>query len=272
MKKGSTILIVVLGLAVIVEGFLLFRKYTEKPDKALTSFRVSAARAPLADEMDSVSYAIGVNMGYLLQEQFNGKEYDFDIPFVVAGMADYVGKFKSASAAGEFDPGDPDFRALFRINLNEESPVSVFFQRKQSEARAAARSEMARIAAENETAGREFLAENAKKEGVQVSESGLQYIILNKGNAKRAGENAKVNVRYKGTFIDGSVFDDSGEESVEFNRSEVIAGFSEGLSLVGEGGHIMLFVPPALGYGEGNAMIPPQSTLIFDVTLVSIGK
>lgn len=272
MKKGSTLIIIILGLAVLVEGFFLFRKYTEKPDKALTSFRVSAAKAPLADEMDSVSYAIGVNMGYLLQEQFNGKEYDFDLPFVVAGMADYVGKFKSASQTEGFDPGSPDFRALFRINLNETSPVSVFFQRKQSEARAAARAEMARVSEENEAAGREFLAANAQKEGVQVTESGLQYIILDKGNARRARKDSDVSVRYKGSFIDGSVFDDSGEETVTFNCGEVIPGFSEGLSLAGEGGHILLFIPPSLGYGEGNAVIPPQSTLLFDVTIVSIGK
>lgn len=124
----------------------------------------------------------------------------------------------------------------------------------------------------NSAAEQKFLAENAKKEGVQVTESGLQYIIEEAGNDVKPGPKDTVFVFYKGTFTDGKVFDESkGDTPVRMFMNRVVKGWTEGLQLIGEGGKIKLFVPSKLGYGErGNNGIEPNSTLVFDVTLDSV--
>ena len=118
-----------------------------------------------------------------------------------------------------------------------------------------------------------FLAENKLKDGVAVTASGLQYIIEDKGTGIVPKAEDTVEVKYKGQLIDGTVFDQSPEgETVSFPLNGVIAGWTEGIQLIGEGGKIRLFIPSDLAYGEAGAggVIGPNAALIFDVELVKV--
>ena len=125
-------------------------------------------------------------------------------------------------------------------------------------------------------AGRDFLAQNAKKEGVITTPSGLQYQVLRQGDGQVPQKTDKVRVHYEGRLIDGTVFDASskhGTEPASFRPDQVIRGWTEALTMMPVGSKWRLFIPQELGYGERQAgNIPPYSTLIFDVELVSIEK
>jgi FKBP-type peptidyl-prolyl cis-trans isomerase FklB len=123
-------------------------------------------------------------------------------------------------------------------------------------------------------AGRDFLAENAKKEGVITTASGLQYKVLTQGEGEVPQRTDKVKVHYEGRLIDGTVFDASskhGTEPASFRADQVIKGWTEALTMMPVGSKWQLYIPQELAYGERAAgQIPPYSTLIFDVELVSI--
>lgn len=128
----------------------------------------------------------------------------------------------------------------------------------------------------NKRDGEKFLAENAKKEGVITTESGLQYIVLQEGNDVKPTATSEVTVHYTGKLINGKVFDSSVErgEPATFPLNGVIKGWTEGLQLMGEGAKYRFFIPQELAYGERGAGndIPPYSALIFDVELIKVGK
>ncbi|CAN5488509.1 FKBP-type peptidyl-prolyl cis-trans isomerase [soil metagenome] len=118
-----------------------------------------------------------------------------------------------------------------------------------------------------------FLKENAEEEGVEVTESGLQYKVLEEGDGDTPDPDSVVNVEYTGTFIYGETFDTSRntDNPATFNAGEVIAGFSEGLQLMQEGARYELYLPASLAYGTNPPQgIYPGATLIFDVELISI--
>jgi FKBP-type peptidyl-prolyl cis-trans isomerase FklB len=132
----------------------------------------------------------------------------------------------------------------------------------------------AKMNAENIEKGKNFLAENAKKPGVVTLASGLQYEVIKEGNGKKPGAADKVKCHYEGTLIDGTLFDSSikrGEPAV-FGVSQVIKGWVEALQLMTEGSKWRLFIPSELAYGAQGAgeMIPPHSTLIFEVELIEV--
>ena len=123
--------------------------------------------------------------------------------------------------------------------------------------------------------GEKFLTENALKEGVKVTESGLQYEVLKMGKGKKPAATDRVKVHYHGTLIDGTVFDSSVErgEPTSFGLNQVIKGWTEGLQLMPVGSKFRFYIPQELGYGAQQAgSIPPYSTLIFEVELLSIEK
>lgn len=123
--------------------------------------------------------------------------------------------------------------------------------------------------------GERFLTENAKRAGVKVTASGLQYEVLQEGTGRRPKATDKVVCHYEGRFISGHVFDASYKHSngpVTFSLDRVITGWTEGLQLMREGAKYRLFIPQYLAYGAEGApgAVPPYSTLIFDVELISV--
>lgn len=133
----------------------------------------------------------------------------------------------------------------------------------------------ANAGAMNEELGKKFLEQNAQQEGVKVTESGLQYLVLKDGNGVKPGPNDAVTVHYTGRLIDGTVFDSSVErgEPATFAVGQVIPGWVEGLQLMSEGAAWRLFIPSNLAYGpHGTGPIQPNSTLIFDVQLIKVNK
>jgi FKBP-type peptidyl-prolyl cis-trans isomerase FklB len=121
----------------------------------------------------------------------------------------------------------------------------------------------------------EFMAENAKKDSVQITPSGLQYTIVRQGTGKKPGPESKVRVNYRGQLLDGKVFDSSYErpEPTEFGLNQVIAGWTEGLQLMSEGAKFRFYIPAELAYGanpDPRSGIPPHAALIFDVELLQV--
>jgi FKBP-type peptidyl-prolyl cis-trans isomerase len=142
--------------------------------------------------------------------------------------------------------------------------------------RAKAKVEFDQEAAKNKAAGEAFLAKNRKAPGVKVTASGLQYKVIAQGTGARPGPDDTVKVNYVGKLVDGTVFDDSskhpGGGPAAIPLANVIPGFREGLQLMQTGGHYQLFIPANLAYGsEPRGEMPPNETLVFDVTLVSTG-
>jgi len=129
-------------------------------------------------------------------------------------------------------------------------------------------------APENIKLGDVFLAANATQEGVKITESGLQYVILEKGEGTvHPTANSHVQVHYHGTLMDGVVFDSSveREQPISFGLHQVIAGWTEGLQLMVEGDKFRFYIPSKLAYGKrGVGKIPAGSLLIFEVELIKI--
>jgi len=123
-------------------------------------------------------------------------------------------------------------------------------------------------------AAKQFLALNASKPGVVTTPSGLQYKVIREGDGQKPAADAEVEVHYKGTLIDGTVFDSSYDrgEAISFFLNQVIAGWQEGVQLMPVGSHYEFYIPYNLGYGARGAggVIPPYATLIFEVELLKI--
>jgi FKBP-type peptidyl-prolyl cis-trans isomerase FklB len=134
----------------------------------------------------------------------------------------------------------------------------------------ASRNEMAE---QNAKAGADFLAANAKKEGVKTTSSGLQYLVLKEGQGKKPGLTNQVEVHYHGTLINGKVFDSSVErgEPITFGVTRVIPGWTEALQLMNEGSKWRVFIPSELAYkARGSGPIGPNETLIFEIELLHV--
>ena len=206
-------------------------------------------------EIDSVSYLLGINFGSFLKAYNFGDDINFSQ--VVKGMKDFQ--------AAKGDMNDPEFEKQFKIAPSKLNDVFNAYLEKRHNY----------TLLENKQKEDKFLAENAKKDGVQVTESGLQYRIIEAGSDVKPAATDTVWVKYEGKLLDGTVFDKTEEdaEPVHFTLNRVVKGWSEGLQLIGEGGKIELAIPAKLGYGErGNQRIAPNSTLLFNVELVKVGK
>ena len=209
---------------------------------------------PSKAQVDSVSYLLGINFGSMLRQYNFGEDLNF--AEMKQGMLDIV--------RAEGNQNDPEFVNQFKINPELINDLFNSFLEKRGKYTAALN-----LAKESK-----FLADNAKKAGVETTGSGLQYKILEAGAGNKPGPQDTVLVRYKGTLIDGSVFDQvwgDDSEPIRLTLDRVIPGWTEGLQLLGKGGKAQLYIPAALGYGEnGTGGIEPNSTLIFDVELVDI--
>jgi FKBP-type peptidyl-prolyl cis-trans isomerase FklB len=192
------------------------------------------------------SYGIGLQMGDQLKSQpFEG----LDISAVAAGIAD-------AFEGAEHKVSREDLEVAFQtISARMEESAT----------------EQAKLLG---AAGAEFLAENAKKESVKVTDSGLQFEVLTQGEGETPTAESTVSVHYHGTLIDGTVFDSSVErgQPTEFPVGGVIAGWTEALQLMPVGSKYKLTIPSELAYGErgAGASIGPHSTLVFEVELLEI--
>ena len=226
----------------------------EGEEGAVEAVKTLKDYTPTKAEIDTVSYLLGINFGSFL------KGYNFgDVNYaqVIKGMKDFV------NAKGDYR--DADFNEQFKISPDRINDVFNGYLEKRHNF----------ILLSNKEKGEKFLAANRRKAGVVETESGLQYKIIEPGNDVKPSPEDTVWVRYKGTHLDGTVFDQSAEDgdAVRFTLKGVIAGWTEGLQLIGEGGHIELYVPADLAYGERNRTgIEPNSTLIFDVVLEKVGK
>lgn len=160
-----------------------------------------------------------------------------------------------------------------KSTLTDEEMAKALAQYKQ-QTEAKQMLDFKKDAENNAKLGTSFLAENAKHTGVVTLPSGLQYTILQQGSGKSPSAQSKVSVNYEGRLIDKTVFDSSfaRNEPVEFQVSQVIAGWTEGLQLMKEGAKYRFFIPAKLAYGEIGAgdAIGPNSTLIFDVELLKV--
>lgn len=201
--------------------------------------------------MDKLSYALGLGIGQQLKQM--GLNASLVIEDFAASIIDVL--------------QDKDLKIS---NQEAQVIVNAFFQKMEEEQNVA--KAKAGKAAKQE--GEKFLVENAKKEGVIVTKSGLQYEVLKEGSGRKPKATDTVRCHYEGRLLDGSVFDSSYKrnEPADFGLQQVIAGWTEGVQLMSEGAKYRFYIPYILAYGEGGAgaMIPPFSTLIFDVELIKV--
>lgn len=193
-----------------------------------------------------VSYGIGRQMGdQLANDPFDG----MDANAVAAGLLDALNGIASPISDEQFGKAFQEINDIMQV--------------KQAEAAQAAAA-----------IGEQFLADNANRDGVFVTESGLQYEILTEGSGDTPSAESTVSTHYHGTLVDGTVFDSSVErgQPAEFPVNRVIAGWTEALQLMSTGSKWRLYVPQDLAYGAqgSGAKIAPYSTLIFDVELLEI--
>lgn len=205
-----------------------------------------ADEAAASAKPESLKERISYSYGLMIGGQLKGRGVDIDMD-----------QFLDGFGAG-FDGTEPA--------LSEDEVSAAFDENEKA------------MAEKQAGAGKEFLAENAKKEGVKTTESGLQYLVLTEGpedGAKPAATD-KVKVHYHGTLIDGTVFDSSVErgEPISFPLNGVIPGWTEGVQLMPVGAKYRFFIPYDLAYGERGSppVIPPYAALIFDVELLGINE
>jgi FKBP-type peptidyl-prolyl cis-trans isomerase len=203
-----------------------------------------AAAPTVESEADRFSYGLGMIIGERVLKQYGDVDYDL----LLAGI----------KAQHQDQPT--------QISLEDAAQALTQYMEKELAAQSEA----------NRQKGEAYLAENAKKEGVQVTESGLQYSVITEGEGAKPSATDQVTVHYRGTLIDGTEFDSSYSrgEPATFGLNQVIPGWTEGVQLMNVGSKYRFVIPHALGYGERGAggAIGPYETLIFEVELIDINS
>ena len=203
------------------------------------------AAVELETDMQKASYSIGYSMAENVRREFGD---DMDVAAFRAGISDQLGGSDKQVSDAE---------------ANEALQALVAVRQAEAEQKAS----------ENISVGREFLAENGKREGVVTLPSGLQYEILTAAEGEKPSASDQVTTHYRGTLTDGTQFDSSSDrgQPATFPLNGVIAGWTEALQLMSPGAKWRLYIPPELAYGErAQGPIPANSTLIFDVELLEI--
>jgi FKBP-type peptidyl-prolyl cis-trans isomerase len=208
----------------------------------------NALAAELETEAQKLGYIIGMDIGESLKQQ--GTDLDLDALFEAI----------RASYNGEAPAISPEEAAAIR---------EAFIAKR----RAAADAERQTMGAQNAAEGDKFLLENRVKEGVVVTDSGLQYKVLEMGDGAKPAATDRVKVHYRGTLLNGDEFDSSyaRNEPITFALDQVIPGWTEGVQLMPVGSKFMFYIPSNLAYGPaGGGPIGPDATLIFQVELLEI--
>lgn len=201
---------------------------------------------------DKLSYALGMSMGH---------------NFMGSGIRTLNVEDFAAGVASVYEGKKPE------ITYEEaKRTVQIFFLKLEAEMKEANK----KAAEQNRQIGKTFLAENAKREGIHTTASGLQYEIIKSGSGAVPTASDRVEVHYTGKLIDGTVFDSSVERGVPatFGVTQVIPGWVEALQLMHEGDEWRLYIPSDLAYGPEGAgdAIGPDATLIFDINLIKVIK
>lgn len=216
------------------------------------SFGVSYAeeKSVLKDKKDRISYSIGVNIGTTFKKQ----SIDINPDIIIMGIKDVLND---------------------KTPLMNEKEVNEALMELQKEINEKQQAKLKELGEKNKKEGMAFLEENKKKEGVITLSSGLQYRVIKEGEGESPQITDTVTINYIGKLIDGTEFDSSYKrgQPATFRVNGVIKGLSEALQLMKPGSKWEIFVPDELAYGDRNVgMIGPNSTLIFEIELVSFEK
>ena len=214
-------------------------------------------KATFNDEIDSLSYCYGVLFG---DQYSNFQDSNVVVPDEIMNPDNFLAAFFTAFKRDSSN---------LKINIEDaRNFLNSFQQSMQTRMQQKRDQELA----ENKTKGAEFMAKNAQKDGIIVTESGLQIEMLTEGTGAKPTEADKVLVNYKGSLIDGTTFD--ANDSIEFNLGGVVPGFREGIMNMKEGGKAIITMPSDLAYGDRGAgqNIPGGSTLQFEVDLLKVVK
>ncbi len=234
------------ALVAVMVAALLVALTGCKPGADTTAPQEAPAKAPLSDDKAKASYSLGYQFADNVRRQL---EDSIDSEAFVLGVRDRLEDAEMQVSREEAEV------VLSKLMESRQAAVSA-------------------KALENLETGLGFLEENGKREGVVTLDSGLQYEILTAGEGPKPGPSDTVTTHYEGRLIDGTVFDSSYErgEPASFPLNRVIPGWTEGLQLMPTGSKWRLYVPASLAYGDRAAgQIPANSTLIFDVELLSVG-
>ena len=200
--------------------------------------------ATVETEADRFAYGLGMVIGERVLKQYG----DIDYELLVAGMK----------------------------AQHQDQPTQITIEQAAEVLQAHAEKELAARTEATKARGEAYLEENLKKEGVQATESGLQYSVISEGDGAKPTAADQVTVHYRGTLIDGTEFDSSYSrgEPATFGLSQVIPGWTEGLQLMNVGSKYRFVIPQELGYGDRGAggAIGPYETLIFEVELIEINS
>lgn len=210
---------------------------------------IAQKKPKLKTQMDSVSYAIGLNLGANIRKDSLGINPDV----LLVGLKDAIA-----------DKGQ----------MLTHEQIGEVMSRFEQMLTARQQAKTAPVAAKNKQVGEAFLAQNKNRQGVVVLPSGLQYEVITPGAGKKPTPSDNVTVHYTGTLIDGKVFDSSVQrgEPAKFGVSQVIRGWTEALQLMQEGAKWKLYIPSELAYGPNGAGgdIGPNSVLVFEVELLKV--
>ena len=221
-----------------------------KKTLAIAALMFSITANAQLTKVDSVSYLVGMNIGACIMKDFS----EANVSLLIKGLQDAMTKQTPMCS----DPGN--------------AMLNNFFQQKQQAMQA--QEEMNNMA--YKSIGEEFLAKNAKRKGVVVTASGLQYEVLKEGKGEHPVATSKVKVHYHGTTPEGVVFDSSVErgEPISFGLDQVIKGWTEGVQLMKVGSKYRFYIPQELAYGPSSPSptIKAYMPLVFEVELIEIEK
>ena len=212
---------------------------------SFSAFAVAEVKTGIITDKQKLSYSMGTYFAMGIAQQ----DVKLDVPAFVQAVEDVLNKNEPQISIQEMQ----EILTKYKESVAAEETMAI---------------------AKNKKAGEAFLAENKKKEGVVVTTSGLQYKILKQGSGAKPAAGSSVTVHYKGTLVDGTVFDSSFDrgQPASLSLGQVIKGWQEAVPMMTTGSTWQIYVPSELAYGDRAAseLIGPSSTLIFDIELISV--